>query len=705
MRISLKQSVRTTLAAVAAVFVLVSCSGDSGPTVPPAAVASVLIGGAPTENVLVTGATVQLTAQPRDAGGASLTRAVTWQSSDNGLATVSSTGLVTGVAAGSVTITANSEGVNGFQTLSVRSPITVPPATATTPTTTTVLGGAVTLTIPPAATSTTTTLTVAPTATVPTDSRVLAGATFDFGPSGTVFTTPITLALGFNPSSVPVAKREDLRINLVGPGGTLTQIGGGSVDLVNNRVVAPVTHFSTYTIVVPADAASMTKSLGDAQTAQFSTAVAQRPTVVVRDAQNRPVPLANVTFAVVSGGGSITGAAMVETDTAGVAALPGTWVLGPTPGANSLSASIAGTAVTTTFTATATAPATVLAVTQQPMAAVSGVAFSQALVVAVRDQFGGLVANATSPVTAALISGTGVLLGTTTVNAVNGVATFSTLQLNGSGPHRLGVTSFGLAPDTTDAITVMQQVAALAITTQPAGAVSNIAFTTQPVVELRDNAGLRVIGGTAAVAASRNAGPGTLYGTTIVAAVDGVATFTNLGIEGAGSFSLRFDVGATASATSASFEVAAGTPGIRLRVGDSPSRFVNASATLDFPIIVDLSNRGTDDLASLTTTVTWDTARFTYVSNEAGTWQDAQGGAATVLVNDAQAAAGSIAITGFTTNATTATFTLRNIRLTAKPTGSTTNTVVAATVGTAGNAAGSAITVTPRALIVTVVAP
>jgi hypothetical protein len=58
--------------------------------------------------------TLQLTATTRDATGVTLTgRAVTWSSSDETKARVSETGMVTGVAAGSVTITATSEGVRG----------------------------------------------------------------------------------------------------------------------------------------------------------------------------------------------------------------------------------------------------------------------------------------------------------------------------------------------------------------------------------------------------------------------------------------------------------------------------------------------------------------------------------------------------------------------------------------------------------------
>ncbi|MGH7546987.1 MAG: Ig-like domain-containing protein [Gemmatimonadales bacterium] len=71
------------------------------------------------------GQTVQLTAMPRDANGNPLSgRAVTWASGNPAVATVSASGLVTGVAAGSATITATSEGQNGTSLITVT---TLPP--------------------------------------------------------------------------------------------------------------------------------------------------------------------------------------------------------------------------------------------------------------------------------------------------------------------------------------------------------------------------------------------------------------------------------------------------------------------------------------------------------------------------------------------------------------------------------------------------
>src|SRR5438034_8219346 len=74
------------------------------------------------------GQTVQLTATPKDASGNPLTgRTITWASSNAALATVSATGLVTGVAAGLVTATATSEGKSGQSLDSVLANAPPPP--------------------------------------------------------------------------------------------------------------------------------------------------------------------------------------------------------------------------------------------------------------------------------------------------------------------------------------------------------------------------------------------------------------------------------------------------------------------------------------------------------------------------------------------------------------------------------------------------
>jgi uncharacterized protein YjdB len=83
-----------------------------------APVASVTV--APASASVTTGQTVQLTATPRDAAGNALTgRVVTWSSNNTSVATVNTSGRITGVAAGSATITATSEGKSGTSAITV----------------------------------------------------------------------------------------------------------------------------------------------------------------------------------------------------------------------------------------------------------------------------------------------------------------------------------------------------------------------------------------------------------------------------------------------------------------------------------------------------------------------------------------------------------------------------------------------------------
>lgn len=71
---------------------------------------------------IAVGGTVQMTATPKDASGQPLSgRTITWGSAPSGVATVSGSGLVTGVGAGTATITATSEGKSGSASVTVAS--------------------------------------------------------------------------------------------------------------------------------------------------------------------------------------------------------------------------------------------------------------------------------------------------------------------------------------------------------------------------------------------------------------------------------------------------------------------------------------------------------------------------------------------------------------------------------------------------------
>lgn len=111
-------------------------TGTAAITVTVVPVASVAV--TPATASVVVGQTTTLSATPQDAAGNALTgRTVTWSTSASAIATVSSSGVVTGVAAGTVTITATSEGKSGTVTVTVTpvpvASVSVAPATVSVP--------------------------------------------------------------------------------------------------------------------------------------------------------------------------------------------------------------------------------------------------------------------------------------------------------------------------------------------------------------------------------------------------------------------------------------------------------------------------------------------------------------------------------------------------------------------------------------------
>ncbi len=94
--------------------------------------------------------------------------------------------------------------------------------------------------------------------------------------------------------------------------------------------------------IVAGAAANLAIAAGNGQSAVAGTPVAVAPSVRVTDAAGNNVPGAPVTFAVLTGGGTVAPTTPVNTGTNGVAAAT-TWTLGPTIGANTLRATTPGT--------------------------------------------------------------------------------------------------------------------------------------------------------------------------------------------------------------------------------------------------------------------------------------------------------------------------------------------------------------------------
>lgn len=143
----MSKSIRWGIAAVS-LTVAAACGGSDTtapgsappPPPPPASVASVVI--SPDSSAVAIGRTRELFATAKDAAGNALTgRTVTWNSSAQDVATVSGTGVVTGVAVGRVLVTATVEGKIAQAIVNVQS---VPVANVSiTPDSATVMLGAV----------------------------------------------------------------------------------------------------------------------------------------------------------------------------------------------------------------------------------------------------------------------------------------------------------------------------------------------------------------------------------------------------------------------------------------------------------------------------------------------------------------------------------------------------------------------------------
>jgi len=176
----------------------------------------------------------------------------------------------------------------------------------------------------------------------------------------------------------------------------------------------------------------------------------------------------------------------------------------------------------------------------------------------------------------------GTLSGTVTVAAVSGVATFANLSINNAGNgYTLTAASSGLTGATSTAFNITAPPAThLAFSTQPTNTQAGTTIATVRVSAL-DAANGVVTGftGTITVAIGANPATGTLTGTLSAAAVSGVATFSNLSIDNAGSgYTLTAAASGLTGTTSTAFNVTA-PPATHLSFSTQPTS-TQAGATI-----------------------------------------------------------------------------------------------------------------------------
>jgi sugar lactone lactonase YvrE len=213
-------------------------------------------------------------------------------------------------------------------------------------------------------------------------------------------------------------------------------------------------------------------------------------------------------------------------------------------------------------------PATHLTFTVQPSNTAAGAAITPAVQVAVQNAQGNTVTTATTSITVAIGTNpaSGTLSGTTTVAAVNGVATFANLSINNAGTgYTLTASATGLTGATSSAFNIGVGAAAkLVFTLQPSNTAAGAAIAPAVQVAVQDAQGNTVTTANASitVAIGTNPASGTLAGTTTVAAVNGVATFGNVSINNPGTgYTLTASATTLTGATSSSFNITvAGKP-------------------------------------------------------------------------------------------------------------------------------------------------
>ncbi|MDQ6689065.1 MAG: hypothetical protein M3Z18_00955, partial [Gemmatimonadota bacterium] len=193
---------------------------------------------------------------------------------------------------------------------------------------------------------------------------------------------------------------------------------------------APVTFTATGT----AGPAAQIALVDGSTTGTAGLPVANPPRVIVKDANDNPVAGVAVSFAVASGGGSISGAAQT-TNTSGIAAVP-SWTLGTIAGTNTMTATATGlTGSPLTITAVSIAgPPAKLAFLTQPSNTGWRV-YAPTIVVALEDQYGNVAMSSVAPVTLSLLNnpGSASLTGGEATAPVNGLASFSSVTLNQPG--------------------------------------------------------------------------------------------------------------------------------------------------------------------------------------------------------------------------------------------------------------------------------
>jgi len=439
---------------------------------------------------------------------------------------------------------------------------------------------------------------------------ITAGTPATGGP-GTLGCTPSNTAA----ASGGVATFAGCQVDIVGTGYRLHAADGSLT----------ATDSSTFAIT-PGTATKLVFSQQPSSSATGGTAFAQQPKVTVEDGAGNTVTgdTSAVTLSITAGTPTLGGPGTLACTTnpvnaiSGVAAFAGCNVdkVGTGYKLHAADGSLA-TADSSTFNITV-GPAAQLVFTQSPTSSTGGVAFPQQPKVTVEDAGGNTVATDSSTVTLAIAAGTptsggpGALSGCSPVEAA-GVVTFSGCKINTAGTgYRLTAT------DATDSLTTPSSPSAafnitvgpatqVGFSVQPSDAVSQTAISPAIQVQIQDAGGNLVSSATNGVGLVLTTPNGaTLSGTTAKVASGGVASFNDISVDKAGSYTLTASSTGLNSAVSNGFTITHGLAS-KLFFSQSPSNSTGGTPFATQPIVVvqdPAGNTVTNDTSQVTLTVT-----------------------------------------------------------------------------------------------------
>ena len=506
-------------AVLAFVFLATACGNGSTTEPPPGPVAVASVEVTPAADTLTAlGQTQQLSATALDGQGNPVSGVTfTWSSSDESLATVSETGLVTALGTGQVQITATVQNVGGTAALLIAQEVTSVTVTPETATLTT------------------------------------AGATQEFE------------AQAFDANDNPVTdvrfvwQSSNQNVAVVDTAGVASAVGNGTATITASAVGVP----GNAVLSVNQEIATLAFLTGPTDV-MAGEAMDPAIRVEVRDVGGSRVPDAELpvtlSLAADPGGAALAGTKTVNA-VSGVATFSGLWLDRAAEDYTLQAAAADLDPVESAAFTVSPAPAARLALLTQLETTTAGEPLAPTVEAEVQDRFGNRIPDATDPVTVAFAVNPagGTLLGTVTVDAVEGVAVFPDLSIERAGEgYRIEVSSgslegaLGVAFEITPAAP-----AELALLTQPGTVEGQVPF--DPVeVAVRDAFGNRVTDTAPDVTVTLSQSPSGegLGGSTTTSPVDGVATFTDLTLALPGDgFVLEATSGGLTPAQSGAFDV------------------------------------------------------------------------------------------------------------------------------------------------------